>query len=149
MKDKRILPPTFFNTAIVLIVLLHFFFPIMRIISFPWNLLGIFPALVGVVLNLHTDNLFKKHATTVKPFEESSALVTNGLFRLSRNPMYLGMGLILLGICIFLGSVSPYSVVLTFLILVDIIFISDEEKMLSNKFGPTWLEYKKEVRRWL
>ena len=149
MNRKKILPPTYFNSAIALIIIIYFIFPISEIIYFPWNLLGLLSALTGVILNLHTDNLFKKYATTVQPFEESSNLITNGMFRLSRNPMYLGMSLILLGMSIFLGSIGPFFVILIFVILMDQIFIRVEELMLEKKFGDKWLKYKNSVRRWI
>ncbi len=62
------------------------------------------------VIGLQTSNLKSQETpegTTVKPFEESQALVTGGVFRISRNPMYLGMTLILLGVTLILGSVTP------------------------------------------
>ncbi len=149
MKQKKILPPTFFNAAIAIIILVYFVFPVSKIIHFPWNLPGIFLVIFGVVLNLHADSSFKKNSTTVKPFEKSSRLITTGTFRLSRNPMYLGMVSILLGICIILGSITPFFVVLIFIIVIDYLFIRVEESMLEEQFGNTWLKYKKSVRRWI
>jgi protein-S-isoprenylcysteine O-methyltransferase Ste14 len=149
MHKKKILPPTFFNSAILIIVLLHFIFPITNFNYFPWNLFGIIPVLAGVVLNLLADSSFKKNATTVKPFEKSATLITHGVFRISRNPMYLGMVLMLVGICIFLGSVSPYLVILIFAVIIHYRFIPVEEMMLEKNFSSEWVEYKKSVRRWI
>ena len=118
-------------------------------IIYPWNLLGILPVLLGIYLNLRTDRSFKKFNTTVKPFEESRALITGGTFRLSRNPMYLGMSMILLGLCILLGSLSGYLILLIFILVMDIKFIKSEEAMLSEKFKSDWQVYKTKVRRWL
>ena len=119
------------------------------IIYFPWNLLGIIPVIIGAVLNLMADRAFKINKTTVKPFEESSSLITTGVFKISRNPMYLGMALVLSGVCIFLGSITPYIIVVLFIMLVQTIFITGEEKMLADTFGDAWLEYKKKTRSWL
>jgi protein-S-isoprenylcysteine O-methyltransferase Ste14 len=63
--------------------------------------------------------------------------------------MYLGIVLILLGIALFLGSLTPYLVVFLFAIFLDIVFIRFEEKKLEETFGEAWLEYKKSVRRWI
>ena len=104
---------------------------------------------IGSLLNLIADSSFKKINTTVKPFEESTALLTDGVFRISRNPMYLGMAFILSGISILLGSLSPFFVILIFMFAMDFVFIRKEEAMLQKKFGTTWLEYKKTVRRWI
>ena len=104
------MPPTYLLASIVAMVALHFLLPGMKLISFPWRLLGIVPFVVGVALNLLADGAFKRRRTTVKPFEESSALVTEGVFRITRNPMYLGFVLILLGIALGLGSLVPFAV---------------------------------------
>jgi len=147
--QKNILPPTYFNLALSVIVILHFILPIAKVIIYPWNLIGILPALLGISLNLLTDRSFKKFNTTVKPFEESKALITAGTFHFTRNPMYLGMTLILLGLCIILGSLSGYLILLIFILVMDLKFIKSEETMLSEKFKSEWQAYKKKVRRWL
>jgi protein-S-isoprenylcysteine O-methyltransferase Ste14 len=149
MKSKNILPPTYLFGAIVIIIILHFLFPLAKIFSFPWNLLGLLPFAAGCVLNTFADKAFKKCGTTVKPFQESTTLMTDGAFRLTRNPMYVGFVLILLGIAIFVGSLTPYLVVIVFPLLMDKIFIRVEERMLEDTFGEAWLEYKKKVRRWI
>jgi len=149
MTKRRPLPPTYFNSSIFLIILIHFIVPGKTIISFPWNLSGIIPVIIGAVLNLMADREFKINNTTVKPFEESSFLITTGVFKMSRNPMYLGMVLVLLGICIFLGSITPYIVVILFIVLINALFIKIEEKMLAETFGDSWLNYTKKARRWI
>jgi protein-S-isoprenylcysteine O-methyltransferase Ste14 len=149
MDRKKPLPPTYFNVSIVLIILLHFFWPVEKIISFPWNLFGIIPLISGIVFNLLADRAFKIKKTTVKPFEESSVLITTGVFRISRNPMYLGMVMILVGAAILLGSLSPYLVIIIFITLMQIKFIHTEEKMLNTKFTEAWQNYKNRTRPWL
>ena len=112
-------------------------------------MIGIFPISIGVYLNLAADKLLKINDTTVKPGEQSEILVQSGVFKLSRNPMYLGMALILFGIAIILGSVTPFIVLIIFVYLININFISIEESMLEDKFGANWIEYKKNVRLWI
>ena len=149
MKNKPVLPPTYLLIAIVIMVALHFIFPTVIIIRMPWNLLGVIPLAVGVILNLIADRDFKKHRTTVKPFEESTVLITTGVYQLSRNPMYLGFELILIGVALLLGSLTPLAVVILFPILMESLFIRAEEQMLARQFGPSWLTYQEEVRRWI
>lgn len=149
MEKRKPLPPTYFNSSIFLIILIHFIWPGKILIYFPWNLLGIIPVIFGAVLNLMADRSFKINKTTVKPFEESSFLITTGVYKISRNPMYLGMVLVLIGICIFLGSTTPYSIVILFVVLIHALFISVEEKMLAETFGDAWQTYKKETRCWV
>jgi protein-S-isoprenylcysteine O-methyltransferase Ste14 len=130
-------------------LVLHFLLPVYKIIPIPWNLLGILPLACGIALNLIADRAFKQSQTTVKPFEESTALITTGVFRITRNPMYLGYLLILLGVALIVRSMTTYAVILVFGILMDRVFIRVEEQMLEKQFGQAWLEYASKVRRWL
>lgn len=149
MQPRKILPPTYWMLSIVVMVGLHFLIPIARVITFPWNLLGLVPVAIGVIINIIASNRFDRLNTTIKPYEESAVLVTEGLFQLSRNPMYLGGALILAGIAMILGSVSPYLVIVVFVYLMNEIFIKIEEEMLAQKFGSSYLAYKERVRRWI
>ena len=149
MKRKRILPPTYLFVSILVMAALHFLFPISKIIPFPWNLLGAIPFALGLAANLIADRAFKKHKTIVNPFETSTVLITCGIFRITRNPMYLGFVLILIGISIFMGSLTPYVVIPVFAVLMDVVFIRGEQKMLEGTFGERWLDYNHKVRRWI
>jgi protein-S-isoprenylcysteine O-methyltransferase Ste14 len=133
----------------VAMVPLHFFMPILKITPYPWNLTGIVLLIIGVCLNLVADAAFKRERTTVKPFEKSSALIVSGVFTLSRHPMYLGMILILLGIAILMGTLSPLIIVALFGILMELVFVETEERMLGEQFGERWLAYRNNVRKWI
>ncbi len=146
---RKALPPTYFLGAIFLALLCHYMVPLHQFISFPWCLLGLGPLVIGVALNLLVDQEFKRYDTTVKPFEKSTMLVTNGVFNISRNPMYLGMLLILLGIAFLLGSTTPFIVALALAVLLKYKFIRPEERMLEATFGEQFREYRKKVRRWI
>ena len=146
---KKLLPPSYFFAAILLAVLLHFLLPVYQLLTFPWRLLGLAPLLAGIALNVLADQAFKKRGTTVKPFETSSALVTGGVFAITRNPMYLGMILILFGVAALLGSVTPFITVPLLAALLDRVFISPEERMLEDTFGESFRQYRKRVRRWI
>jgi len=146
---KKILPPTYFNATIVIMIILHFVFPIMYLIVDYWKLIGIIPLLGGIVLNLLADKSIKVNNTTVKPGQESEVLITKGVFRINRNPMYLGMGFIHLGIGVFLGSLTPFIVIPIFIYLIDNEFLAVEENMLRDKFGDHWIEYKNTTRKWI
>jgi protein-S-isoprenylcysteine O-methyltransferase Ste14 len=104
---------------------------------------------LGIGLNLWADKLFKKENTTVKPFLDPSALLSEGPFRFSRHPMYLGMVIALAGIAMVLGSLTAFLAPLAFFITMEIIFIPIEEKAMENIFGQKYLDYKKRVRQWL
>ena len=149
MKGKGVLPPTYLLVSIVVMVVLHFFLPVTIIIPLPWSAIGIIPLALGIAINIVADSALHKADTTVKPLEESTALVTSGAYRISRHPMYFGFVLILIGVAILLGSLSPYVVILIFAILMDQIFIKVEERMLEARFGGEWLAYKHKTRRWI
>lgn len=149
MKKKKILPPTFFMSTILIIVFAHFLFPLWDFIFFPWNLVGVFFLILGAILNLLADRDFKHFNTTVKPFEYSSKLITDGVFSFSRNPMYLGMVFILLGESILFGSLSPFLIIIVFMLLLFFVFIKVEEEMLLEKFDEEFTAYKNKVRCWL
>jgi hypothetical protein len=91
----------------------------------------------------------KRLHITVKPFERSVALVTDGVFAWTRNPKYLGVAMILAGIAALLGSFSPSAIVVPFVILIHRVFIQREERQLGDVFGVTFRQYRSRVRRWL
>ena len=149
MPSKKMLPPVYLYLAIGLMVGLHVLFPVAQLLSGYLTLIGLIPLVMGVMINLFADKAFKVHDTTVKPFAESTALVTTGIFRFSRNPMYLGFMLALVAIGLLLGSLTPWMVVSLFPFVLNIQFIRVEEQMLEARFGQVFLAYKKNTRRWL
>ena len=146
---QKLLPPTYFLLALVLMTVLHFVVPVYRYWSLPLSLVGVVPLVFGAALNVTADNAFKKHDTTVKPFERSSALVTGFPFSLSRNPMYLGLTLMLVGVALLLGSISSLLPALVFPYSMRRVFIEEEERMLAAAFGAEWERYESAVRRWI
>jgi protein-S-isoprenylcysteine O-methyltransferase Ste14 len=149
MKTSGLMPTHYLLIAILLMIALHFIFPLAKIIPLPWIVLGLLPLASGIVINLIADKAFHNANTTVKPFQESTTLITDGVFHYSRNPMYLGFVFILIGIATLFGSLSPWLIVPLFVILMNRMFIQTEERMLEARFGQSWLEYKARVRRWL
>jgi protein-S-isoprenylcysteine O-methyltransferase Ste14 len=149
MRPMHISPPVCLFLCIAIIVLVHLFLPGRTVLVFPWNVLGLVPLALGLLLNLIADRSFRKHQTAVKPLDKTTALITTGAFRVSRHPMYLGFVLILLGIALFMGSLTPCVLVLAFAFFVDFVFIRFEERKLEETFGQAWLEYKGKVRRWV
>ena len=147
--NKKIMPPTYFIVLLFSSIGLHFLFPVMRLISLPYNYLGILIIIFGIILNLWTDSLFKKRQTTVKPHEMPNFFISSGPFRISRHPMYLGMILILLGVAAFLGSLISFVFPIIFVMIMEKLFIPMEEKNLEKEFGDKYIAYKKRVRKWI
>lgn len=147
--SRKLSPPTYLLIYLVGTVALHFFFPVARIIHPPYVLLGILPLAFGLAINLWADGIFKRESTTVKPLETTAALITDGPFRFSRHPMYLGMVAIVLGVALLLGSASSFVGPVAMIVTLEALFIPHEERSLEATFGATYTDYKKRVRRWL
>ena len=146
---RKILPPTYLMIAILLIMVMGYWFPIMRVIPTIWRLTGLIPVMLGIVINVLADRFIKQAQTTVRPFERSSVLAVGGVYRISRNPMYLGFIFILAGIAVLVGAISPWLVVIGFTVLIQCIFIRAEERLLEEEFDVLWNGYCKHTRRWL
>ncbi|WP_257656700.1 methyltransferase family protein [Parapedobacter lycopersici] len=145
MKAKAT-PDLYFFVFIALSFLFHYLCPVLTVISFSW--VGIAFIIIGAVIVALTNSILLKKRTSVNPFDSPSSLITSGPFRWSRNPIYLGMTLALLGIAILLGSLSPFIFPLVFTIIIDRSFIQNEESKLEKLFGKEYLAYKKRVNRW-
>ncbi len=94
---------------------------------------------------------FRHARTTINPTkpDASSALVSAGVFRITRNPMYLGLLLLLFSFAIYLSSVWALPIPLLFAAYIDRFQIAAEERVLSRLFGADYATYKAKVRRWI
>ena len=148
-KKKQLLPPMYFVFAMALMVLLHFSLPIASWLPWPWRAGGVVLTIIGLGFNVVADRQFKRHGTTIKPFQSSSVLVTDGIFGFSRNPMYLGMVLVLVGIGIVLATIGPLALIPVFAWWITTRFVVPEEKDLTRQFGRAFIDYRSRVHRWL
>jgi protein-S-isoprenylcysteine O-methyltransferase Ste14 len=139
----------YFIILIVLSVLLNFIFPVPAFLSPPFTYSGFLIIGFGLVLALWSRSLFLKNSTTLQPSEEPTSLVTSGPFRLSRNPIYLGMASILLGVVVVLGTLVALILPVIFIFLIEFFIIPGEERTLEKIFGEPYREYKNNVRRWV
>ncbi len=146
---RRIIPPVYFLAALLLMLGLHYLLPLTEWIREFIRYAGITLIVLGVAIAAWGSRAFDKAGTPVKPFETTTMLVTHGLYRFTRNPMYLGMVLVLLGTGFLLGSLTPLLVIPVFVWLINSVFIKAEEDMLEELFGDQYLEYKKKVGRWI
>lgn len=145
---KLIIPPVFVLISLISEITLYIFLPKLNLITFPYNLSGIVITFLGFIIMGKSRDLFKKHETTLD-IKESSSLIKEGIFLKTRNPMYCGMFLLLLGISICFRNLLSIMVPFLFLLSIQMIFIPKEEKMLLEKFGEDYLDYKKKVKRWI
>lgn len=117
----------------------------------PWNMLALIILPAAIFSDFWSLLLFFRAHTSVNPLypEKATHLVTTGSYRYSRNPMYLGLVMLLLAWGIFLGSLSVFLFVPLFIFILTWMQVIPEEKILADKFGQPYLDYKVKVRRWL
>ena len=130
---------------------LHRWLPLGHLIAAPWNQLGVLPAATGVAISVAAFMRFRQARTTVNPREpkKASCLVADGVFRVSRNPMYLGLLLLLIGWAVWLGTASPWLVPPLFVIVISAAQIVPEEQALEELFGEEYRAYRQRVARWI
>jgi protein-S-isoprenylcysteine O-methyltransferase Ste14 len=147
--SKPFYPPVYWLATVILMLALHFSIPIRQIVQGRFRFLGVLFLAAGLAVILWAAKIFDEAGTTIKPFEQSSALVVRGPYRFSRNPIYLSMVLGLIGIAVLAGSLTPFLVVPWFAIFIDRRFIRVEEAQLRQAFGSEYDTYTAKVRRWL
>lgn len=116
-----------------------------------WRWLGLPFVALGLALDIHSLLAFKRRQTTPNPLrpEKAKQLVIEGAYRFTRNPMYLGMAMILSGWSLLRASLSGLAVVPAFIWTLNQVQIIPEERQLSQTFGEPYRAYLKRVRRWL
>jgi protein-S-isoprenylcysteine O-methyltransferase Ste14 len=105
--------------------------------------------LAGLALLYAFERSFQRHRTPANPWRPSTAIVTDGPYRLTRNPGYVGMALVYVGIALLshaLWVLAPLPLVLA---IIDRGVIAREERYLERKFGQNYVAYKQRVRRWV
>jgi protein-S-isoprenylcysteine O-methyltransferase Ste14 len=147
----RIPPPIVMLLAAALMCALHYWMPLGQWIAPPLNRLGALPGAVGIAIAVAAVVRFRQARTTVNPMDPSKAsrLVTDGVFCVSRNPMYLGLVLLLIGWAVWLGSASPWLIPPLFVIVITVVQIIPEEQALAQLFGDQYLSYRRSVARWI
>ena len=148
-ESRFLVPPLYFLVALVLMVFFHRVVPWAHILDAPYRYAGIVIAGLALGLGAWAAVLFRRAGTSIRPFLPSSALVLEGPYKFTRNPMYLGMAGILLGAAVYMGSITPFVVIPAFMALITERFIVPEEAKLEEAFGREYLDYKARVRRWL
>ena len=113
------------------------------------QIIGAVLALIGLGLIATAIGLFHGSKTRAEPWQPSSALVQGGVYRFTRNPMYLGMAAFSLGIAVVFSSVAGALMAILATVIIDRLVISREEAYLTRRFGQDYLDYRRAVRRWL
>ena len=146
---RIIFPPIWLLLGLLVIFVLNEFAPLARFTGNMPLALGSFAILIGLALLVHAGGMFKVAETDLVPFRNVTALVTTGVYRVTRNPMYLGMALVLFGTSLTVGAFAGVFVAPVFMAIIEFRFIRPEEQMLRQLFGREYEDYCKLVRRWL
>ncbi|MER1967320.1 isoprenylcysteine carboxylmethyltransferase family protein [Castellaniella sp. GW247-6E4] len=144
-------PPLVMLMTGLLMWLLSKTFPVLTL-SWPGGAMtGLVLSLLGVAISLAGVAAFKRAGTTIDPKHpvEATSLVSVGIYRYSRNPMYLGVLFVLVGWAFYLSHMLSALCVLFFIAYITRYQILPEERLLQEKFGVAFLTYKGRVRRWL
>ncbi len=149
--ELKIPPPVYAIFIAVIMWFLHKHLPVFQIFNAPWNKIGLGMIMLAVSLDVYSLFLFLKKRTTPNPMkpENTSELVSSGLYKFSRNPMYVGLLIILTGFAVWMGSLISFVMLPVFYWVITEMQIKPEERLLEVKFGQVYLDYKKKVRRWL
>ena len=104
---------------------------------------------LGFLLAFNSIARFVRAKTGVVPFSESTTLITEGFYKYTRNPMYVGMNSFLLGLMLILKNPLNILFLIIFFFVVRNMFVLKEEVQMEETFGEDYLTYKRKVRRWL
>ncbi|WFB50992.1 methyltransferase family protein [Vibrio coralliilyticus] len=147
---KKLLPPVLFLIFVVGIGLLHWKTSFPPHIAFPCSLLGLPLVVLGLWLSAAGKRLFAHLNTNIMTFGQPTLLVTQGIYQYTRNPMYLGFAVALLGVAILSGASLPaLFLTLLFILITDRWYIRFEEQILRDTFGQDYDQYCRQVRRWV
>lgn len=144
-----LIPPLLFLLCLLAMVGLTMTFTQFTFLPTPWNYTGFFLFFGGIAMVGTGLRKFNALATEIHTFKRPKKLVTEGLFRYSRNPIYLGFTLALLGAATVLGNGVAFTSAGLFFFTAHFWYIPFEEKNMAAEFGTAYLEYKKKVRRWV
>ncbi|HKF13491.1 MAG TPA: isoprenylcysteine carboxylmethyltransferase family protein [Xanthobacteraceae bacterium] len=147
--DVKIIPPLVYLAGIVIGLLASIWMPAKVVpYSLAWTVGGILVA-CGVVLTGSAALKFKDARTTVRPDRAASSLVTAGPYKITRNPMYLGLAFVYLGIAVADQSVWALVLLPVVLAIIQRLAIEPEEAFLERRFGGAYINYKQRVSRWI
>ncbi len=149
MRFIDIRPPRIAMTLTLIAATIHWSFNIWestRIFA-PWT--GVSVGIAGFFLIMWSWLLFKKRDLAVCPLEKTAHIAIDGPYRFSRNPMYLGMVFMMLGLALYVGTMPFYLSTFGYFAILNFVFCPYEEDKLAMAFGDEYIQYMNRVRRWI
>lgn len=146
---RWITPPVLLVICGAVMGALHGFVPLFAFANDFWRWTGIAVLWLGLMITAAGRVQFRKERAPIWTFNDPPRLMTDGIFRLTRNPMYLGLSVVLLGWALILGSLAPFAGWLVFVGACNRVYIPIEEERLAALFGEDYAAYRSTTRRWL
>lgn len=146
---SAVMPPKIALIAVLAMLLLHLTAPLAIVVRAPFSYIGAVVIAIGATMIGWSRRAFQAAGTRTTPFTESAALIRHGLYGWTRNPMYLGAVLLVSGVALLLGSVTPLLIAVAFFVVLQEGFVRHEERLLDRRFGEEYRSYRRSVRRWL
>jgi protein-S-isoprenylcysteine O-methyltransferase Ste14 len=145
----KIPPPVIYFVFFFIGIMLGRIFPLPSFALFLVHIIGWLFAIASLMAALLAMKEFRAAQTTIRPDRPASNLILTGIFRLTRNPLYLSLLLIYCGAGIFLGTWWPIILVPLLVATINFFVIRREERFLTERFGLAYNDYCKKVRRWI
>lgn len=145
---KWLVPPVLFVFCLIGIAITAYNCPGYRLVPSPYNWFCLAIVLGGLILGATGSRTFIRLRTNLNTFRDPNILVTDGVFSVSRNPMYLGFVLMLAGVGLTVDYSTPLVFVLVFFVVAQFWYIPFEEDRMRDTFGDLYLAYSRKTRRW-
>jgi protein-S-isoprenylcysteine O-methyltransferase Ste14 len=148
LSTTKIHPPLLAGGLLLVTLILHFLLPEEHAVE--WNeAIGLILVMVGAGVSSFAAAIFQARDTTRKPWGEPTQFVVQPPFTWTRNPMYLGLTIVLLGCAVFFSSITMLLAPAVFFVVIDRMVIPREEETMERLFGKDYVAYKERVRRWV
>jgi protein-S-isoprenylcysteine O-methyltransferase Ste14 len=147
--NVRIAPPILALLHIIAAFILARFVPLPFSVPRAVEYIGFALVVIGFLFGLGAVIAFRRARTTLDPYHPVSSIVTSGMYGFSRNPIYLGFLLMVIGIPLNAGTYWGIILGPVFILLCNKLVIEHEEAYLEKRFGETYISYRSRVRRWL
>jgi len=147
--DVITIPPIVYLAGLLLGLLIHYFSPVGFLAKSVSTWCGILLILVSMTIGLLALLAFRRAGTSPHLHKSTTTIVTDGIYQLSRNPMYVSLAVFYLGLACWINSLWILLLIVPVLMVVEWGIIKREEQYLEQKFGDKYLRYKSQVRRWI
>lgn len=145
----KVPPPLIYLSAMIAGLVLNYFFPTAFLPVFVSRVVGILSVALAVFILVAAFQKFRRAKTNLEPWKPTTAIVSDGIYGFSRNPIYLAFTLFYSGAAFLFNALWLFALLAPVLLVMRYSVIAREERYLENKFGAEYSDYKRRVRRWM